>query len=88
MSGTPIVNTTASTDAPNRYNICDVSGFKAKPGELREQWNGLFVLPEYWTARNEQDFLRGKPESQRGALKPEPIGNETFITTAISADDL
>lgn len=87
---TEITNSTATTDTPNRYNICDRSGFKAKPGELIPTWDGLMVLPEFWEPRNEQQFVRSRAEKQRGALNPEPIGNETFIDpdNPVSPEDL
>ncbi len=88
-SGTPITNSNATTDVPNRYNICDLSGFRAKPGELIRTWNGLMVLPEFWEPRNDQDFVRSVPEHQTGATRPEPIGNETFLADGeVTADDL
>ena len=89
-SGTTIENTNASTDTDNRYSICDRSGFRAKPGELKETWDGLMVLPQFWEARNEQDFIRSKAEKQRGALRPEPVNNPTFIDSdnPVTADDL
>lgn len=90
--GTFILNATATTDTPNRYEICDRSGFKAKPGELVKTWDNLWVLPEFWEPRNLQDFVRNKAEQQRGATRPEPVGNETFIEDAypdgVDADDL
>ncbi len=89
---TDITNDTATTDTGNRYNICDYSGFKAKPGELRKTWDGYYVLPQYWEPRNAQDFVRAKAENQRGSKRPEPVGQETFIENAypdgVSASDL
>jgi hypothetical protein len=76
---TPITNSNATTDTPNRYNICDRSGFRAKPGELVRTWDGLMVLPEFWEPRNDQDFVRVRAESQSGSKRPEPIGNERFV---------
>lgn len=90
--GTVIQNLSATTDSGNRYEICDRSGFKAKPGTLVETWDGLMVLPEFWEPRNMQDFVTTKAEKQRGAERPEPVGSETFIEDAypngVSSDDL
>lgn len=90
--GTPIENTNATTDTPNRYNICDRSGFKAKPGELVRTWDGLMVLPEFWEPRNMQDLVTSRPERQRGAKRPEPVGNERLIEdeypNGVTVDDL
>lgn len=87
-AGTTIENLTATIDAKNRYEICDRTGFKAKPGTLKETWDGLMVLPSQWEPRNFQDRIRSRPESQDGANRPEPIGTETFITTPVDPDDL
>jgi len=91
--GTVIENTNATTDSGNRYEICDVSGFKCKPGELVKQWNGLWVHPDYWTPRNDQDFVRStKNLRSTGPLRPEPVGSETFVDSlypdGVSSDDL
>ena len=92
MSGTPITNANATTDVPSNYEICQVSGFKAKRGELVRRWDGLWVKPEFCEKRNDQDFVRVSPERQRGAMAPEPVDNPTFIETqypnGVSASDL
>jgi hypothetical protein len=90
--GTMIENTDATEDTKNRYNICDVSGFKAKPGELVERWDGMWVLPEFNEPRNQQDYARSRAERQRGAKRPEPVGSETMISdqypNGVTTDDL
>ena len=68
----------AKTD-PSNYVICDRSGWKAKPGELRPTWDGQMVLPEFWEPEPEQNRLKTHHEIQRGARNPEPIGSETFL---------
>ncbi len=86
MAGTPIVNSNAVDTWGNTYNICDFSGFKAKPGELIPTWSGLMVLPEYWEPRNAQDFVRVRAEHLEGSPRPE--GADKFITTRVLATDL
>jgi len=90
--GTIIQNLDASEDAPNRYDICDRSGFKAKPGTLIPTWDGLMVLPEFWEPRNQQDLIRSREEKQQGAIRPEPIGSEREIDVefpdGVTPDDL
>lgn len=83
---TEITNTNATEDTKNRYNVCQVSGFKAKPGELVQRWDGLWVLPKFNEERHPQDRVRTRHESQQGSIRPE--GADTFITTLVSADDL
>ena len=36
--------------------ICDITGFKVKSTQVREQWNGTFVIDEAWSQRQPQDF--------------------------------
>lgn len=90
--GTVIQNLSATTDSGNRYEICDRSGFRAKPGQLVETWDGLMVLPEFWEPRNMQDFVSSRAERQSGAQRPEPVGSETFVEdthpNGVSAEDL
>ena len=78
----PIVNTDATQDAGNRANVCDVSGFRAKPGELRKRYDGLMVLPEFWEPRPFTDFAghgRTRTRLKKGALRPDDTGTETFV---------
>ena len=92
IGGVAIENTNAVEDTKNRYNICDVSGFKAKPGELVRRWDGMWVLPEFNEPRNKQDFAYSRSEKQRGAKRPEPVGSETMISdlypNGVTSDDL
>ncbi len=76
-------------DDTSNYVICDRSGFKVKPGELRSEWDGLQVLDEFWETRHPQDRLRKvTPEEQHGAIRPEEVKNPTFLTSEVEADDL
>ena len=92
FGGTAIENNDAVEDTKNRYNICDVSGFKAKPGELVRRWDGMWVLPEFNEPRNQQDFAYSRSEKQRGAKRPEPVGSETMVSdlypNGVTSDDL
>ena len=84
---TDITNDGATAPANNTYNICNISGFRAKPGELVRRWDGMMVLPEFTEQRHPQDFTQAIPaEKHDGSVSPESSDN--FITTAISADDL
>ena len=83
---TDVVNTNAAPYWGNANNVCQISGFKAKPGQLVTRWDGLLVLPKFSEPRNDQDFVRVKPERQRGSIRPEAADN--FVSTAITADDL
>lgn len=69
------------------YDVCDLSGFKAKRGQLVKQWNGLWVLPEYVERRNPQDLIRARGEKPPAQLSPEP--DDDYLTTnEVTTDDL
>lgn len=81
-----IVNNDATEDTKNRYNICQRTGFRVKPGTLVREWNGTLVRPDSWEQRHPQEFIRPLAEDLKGARRPEP--DDEFVTTAITADDL
>ncbi len=42
---------------PNTCNtICDVTGFKVKRSQVRERWEGYYVIPPAYAPRQPQDF--------------------------------
>lgn len=42
---------------PNASNTtCDITGFKVKTTDVREQWDGTWVIHEAWSMRQPQDF--------------------------------
>ena len=88
---TEITNDTATEDTGNRYEVCALSGFRAKPGQLIRRWDGFWVLPKFFEPRNEQDLLRAKSENQHGSIRPEP-STDQFISdlypSGVSTDDL
>jgi len=81
-----IQNTGANTDPGNNFCICQISGWRYKPGELKRQWDGLWVGPDRYTERHPQDFIKVRAESLTGSKRPE--GSDTFISTAVTQDDL
>ena len=84
--GVAIVNSTATADS-GRYEACQRSGRKAKPGELiQEAYTKLWVLREYSDPYPEQIRVRVSAESLTGPLRPE--ASDVFITTSVSAEDL
>lgn len=42
--------------------VCYQCGRKRKASMLRKHWQGYYVCPEHWEARQPQDFVRGVPE--------------------------
>ena len=86
-TGTTVENTDATEDSGNRYNLCQRSGFKAKPGELVRDGYGSMVLPEYAEPRHPQDLIRSRPEHQTGAVRPEQ--DNVFLSDGeVTADSL
>jgi hypothetical protein len=67
--------------------ICDRCGRKYKASDLKREWNGLYTCPDDWEIRHPQDLIRSKHDDQRPSLS-RPEGTDTFITTAITQDDL
>jgi hypothetical protein len=81
-----IQNATAGPDSGNRYEICQVSGFKAKAGGLVKRWDGMMVLPEYTEPRHPQDFIKSTPDHIEGAQRPEAA--DVFVSTSTAPSDL
>lgn len=59
--------------------ICDRCGFKFKSPELRKDWQNLMVCNACFELRNQQDFLRIKPEKVAPPwVRPQPT--DTFVS--------
>jgi len=62
--------------------ICDRCGFKFKGEELQTEWNGLKVCKTCHEPRNEQDFLRARPDNRpKPYYRPEPT-TDSFLPDA------
>ena len=73
-------NGVGDQDTANRFNICQRSGMRAKPGSLvREPITNLLVLPEYVDPYEQQLRVRDKAELLTGSIRAEPADN--FITS-------
>lgn len=58
--------------------LCDICGFEFKSSELRKNWQGLMVCSKDFEQRNQQDFIRIRPEKVTPPwVRPEPP--DTFI---------
>lgn len=81
-------NANATDDVPSNYEICDRTGFKVPRGTLKREWSGAMVRPESWEPRHPLDFVRARPERQRGSPRPEQ--SDVFIQDdeQIEASDL
>lgn len=67
--------------------ICDRCGRKYKASDLKREWNGLYTCPDDFEPRHPQDLIKSKHDDQRPSLS-RPEGTDTFISTAITQDDL
>lgn len=77
-----ITNSSATTDVPSNYLICDRTGFKVRVKDgLRKEWNGWMVRAESWESRHPQDFVRSRGEDLEGSPRPEHA--DRFIGTDI-----
>ena len=85
-AGVSITNASATQPTANSYNVCQRSGKRYKPGELIQEWTGLWVHSDYLDHRSQQDFVRVHAEKLEGSIRPEAIDN--FITTSVTAESL
>ncbi len=81
-----IVNTDAIVDSGNRYNVCQFSGFRAKPGGLVKSGYGEMSLPKFAEPRHMQERVRVHAENLEGSPRNE--APDVFITDEITAEDL
>jgi len=79
-----------ATTGPTNYEICERTGFRVKPGELVEEWNGVMVRQRSFEHRHPQDFVRSSSEKLEGSKRPEQ--DDRFVSdlypTGVSASDL
>lgn len=59
--------------------LCDACGRKQKGSTLRLQWNGLWVCPEHWEARQPQDFVKAVPEHPTPPFVRHPADLEIYV---------
>ena len=84
--GTSLANSDASEET-NNYLLCQRTGFKIPISEgLIKDGYGLWVRAASTDRRHPQEMVRSVSERRDGSVAPEPV--DTFITTAVSADDL
>lgn len=67
--------------------ICDRCGAKFKSGEMRMEWDNLWVCKECWEPRQPQDFVRGLKDDQTVPIS-RPPGEDKFITGEVKPEDL
>ena len=84
--GEASLNTIATADSGNRYNICQRTGFKQKPVQLSTEWTGSKVRTESYDKRPDQLGVRARAESLEGPKRPEPA--DVFVSTSTAPSDL
>ena len=98
LTATPTITITATAGGtaitsvnmeavPNNYLICQRTGFKIPVNEgLVKDGYGMWVRAESRDRRHPQEFVRSRPEQQKGSVAPEP--EDTFTTTRVLPADL
>jgi hypothetical protein len=81
-----IANTAASTNVPTNYEIDDRTGFRLEPGESIRDWYGMRTRKKSADPRHPQELVRSRSDKFPGSISPEQ--DDTFIETAVTADDL
>ncbi len=62
--------------------VCFECGRKRKASELKKHWQGYWVCPEHWEARQPQDFVRAVPDVQTPPwTQPMPADSFTSFCT-------
>lgn len=80
------LNTDATRQVPTHYNVCAVSGFKARPHELvKDEYSGEMVLPEFADQQHQQP--RSLPVRPSIVQRAEPR-HPKFITDRVLPEDL
>ena len=83
---TDITNDTATTRSLSGNTICDVSGFKAYPGELvQDPYTKLWVLPRF---KNDPQREPRAFRSTSGQGPKRAEQDDIFITATVTVDDL
>lgn len=70
-------------DLGNWNGVCYECGRKFKASELKRHWQGYYVCPEHWEARQPQDFVRGVQDVQTPQWT-QPMPADTFIEKTVS----
>jgi len=60
--------------------VCYECGRKRKASTLKKHWQGYYVCPEHWEARQPQDFVRAIPDVQTPPWT-QPMPADTFLAT-------
>lgn len=72
---TPIRGRADFLDLGGWNAVCYQCGRKRKAGDLVRHWQGYYVCPEHWEARQPQDFVRAIPDDQTPPwTQPMPAG--------------
>ena len=58
--------------------VCFECGRKRKASQLKKHWQGYYVCPEHWEARQPQDFVRSVPDVQTPPWA-QPMPADTFV---------
>jgi hypothetical protein len=59
-------------------SVCFECGRKRKASEMMKHWQGYYVCPQHWEARQPQDFVRSVPDVQTPPWT-QPMPADVFI---------
>jgi len=65
--------------------VCFECGHKRKASTMMKHWQGYYVCPEHWEARQPQDFVRALPDTQTPPWV-QPMPAAVYITTCYPND--
>ena len=61
---------------------CDMSGFVGLASEMKQTWDGKWVLAKFWEPRHPQDYVRGRAEDQSVPVA-RPRSTDTLVCQEI-----
>lgn len=85
-----------AVEVRSNYEICQLSGFRALPGDpneprdsdLVEQWNGLWTLRKFRDKRHPMERYQARA-SERYSPQPRPEQDDAFLATnEVDSEDL
>lgn len=71
----------------DNWGICAECGMKFRMSELRKRWDGFLVCRKDWEPRHPQENTMIVPDKVI-ANQVSPEGEDTFISTPVTQDDL
>lgn len=71
----------------NYWMICDICGLKYRSSEMQERWDHSWSCNKCFEVQHPQEHVRGK-QDKISVPAAVPEGEDTYITIAVTQDDL